>query len=226
MPERHGERSFGCSNRSANARERTSLPSIPLVLRRNVPRVGFRRTNRYGSRALVSVVRVRIGSGHEYGAEYPFSRTRSRRCGSLRFNLTRTRSVLVGERDASRLVNACGDCVPYGNQFGSCKARRRSRKSFERRRAPFVITRDLRSLGRPRPQGANGVSRERVGQGSSRELRSDVSRRNHPNIVVVNVDDREVVNTETRHHCGDLFKKKIRRNGFNRCRHHLRNVEF
>jgi len=51
---------------------------------------------------------------------------------------------------AVRFSNACGDCAPYGNHFGSCKARPRSRK--------------------PHPQGANGVSRERVGWGSSQRL--------------------------------------------------------
>nr|WP_249361515.1 type II toxin-antitoxin system death-on-curing family toxin [Haloterrigena sp. H1] len=42
-------------------------------------------------------------------------------------------------------MTACGDCAPYGNHFGSCKARHRSRK--------------------PLPQGASAS--ERVGWGSS-----------------------------------------------------------
>src|SRR6056297_3025926 len=45
-------------------------------------------------------------------------------------------------------INACGDCAPCGYTC-VCKARRGSRK--------------------PYPQGANGVSRERVGEGSSHE---------------------------------------------------------
>jgi len=43
--------------------------------------------------------------------------------------------------------NACGDCAPYGHHLGVYKARRGNRK--------------------PHPQGANRVSGERVGRGSS-----------------------------------------------------------
>jgi len=77
------------------------------------------------------------------GVEHSFSRSRRRRSGILRSNVTRNQRFLVGERIAERFVNACGDCAPYGHRFGVCKARRRSRK--------------------PYPQRANGVNRERVG---------------------------------------------------------------
>jgi len=46
-------------------------------------------------------------------------------------------------RSGTLRITACGDCAPCGHRYGICKARRGNRKSY--------------------PQGANGVSRERVG---------------------------------------------------------------
>jgi len=109
---------------------------------------GVRVVRRFDGQAVVdpwtflSRLRVWGGQGRERGVEHSFSRPRRRRSGMLRINVPRNRRSLVCERIAPRFVHACGDCAPCG-YLGICKARRGNRK--------------------PYPQGANGVSRERVG---------------------------------------------------------------
>ena len=80
------------------------------------------------SRTFLSNVQSHRGQGSERGEEHPFSRSLTDGGGTLRINVPRNQRFLVCERIAQRFVNACGDCAPYGNPLGSCKARRRSRK--------------------------------------------------------------------------------------------------
>jgi len=66
---------------------------------------------------------VRGGQRRKRSVEHSFSRTHRPRSGSLRRNVLRNLRFLVCERIAPRFVNVCGDCAPYGNHGGSCKAR-------------------------------------------------------------------------------------------------------
>ena len=67
-----------------------------------------------GPRTLLSGLRVHGGQRLERGLQHPHSRFETSRDGLSR-------------------INACGDCAPCGNQFGSCTARRGNRKPHPQR---------------------------------------------------------------------------------------------
>jgi putative transposase len=93
-----------CSSTTATAKARTLWPSIQPGRPKSVRPAVSRRTNRCGSGTLLSLMRFHGRQGLERSLQHLGMRPEASRDGLSR-------------------INACGDCAPYGDRFGSCKAR-------------------------------------------------------------------------------------------------------